>query len=91
MPGLDRRAAAYAQARAELFERMLEDYAFDLDEHDRGERVAEYMREISQHFPDLDEPMRGMLMEEGMTRTAEEAELNRASHPDTKRVVEPET
>jgi len=78
MPGLDRRAAAYAQARNELLHEMLRAGLFDRDEHERGEQVARIVRELKRRYPELDEQMERRLVGEGMQRTYGEATMAEA-------------
>ncbi len=73
MPGFDKREAAYAVARSELFHEMLRGGLFDMDEHDRGENVARIVRELERKHPELDEQMTRRLVGEGMQRTYGEA------------------
>ncbi len=73
MPGFDKREAAYAVARSELFNEMLRGGLFDMDEHARGENVAVIVRELERKHPELDEQMARRLVGEGMQRTYGEA------------------
>ncbi len=76
MAGIDKREAAYTQARSELLHEMLSAGLFDRDEHERGEHVAEIVKQLGEKYPDLDEPMLRRLMGEGMQRTYGDATVN---------------
>jgi hypothetical protein len=43
-----------------------DEYIAELPEHDRGERVAEIVRDLKDRYPDLDDQMGRRLMGEGM-------------------------
>lgn len=75
MPGFDKRAAAYAQARSDLLHEMLKGGLFDLDEHQRGERVAAIVRDLQHRYPDLDDQLVRRLTGEGMQRQYGDAAL----------------
>ncbi|HWV57969.1 MAG TPA: hypothetical protein VNZ57_10995 [Longimicrobiales bacterium] len=75
MPGFDKRAAAYAQARSDLLHEMIRRGLFDRDEHYRGEEVARLVRELKERYPDLDDQMAKRLMGEGMQRQWGDAAL----------------
>lgn len=69
MAGIDKRDAAYSMARSDLLHEMLRGGLFDMDEHERGEQVAEIVRDLQQKYPELDEQMTRRLTGEGMQRT----------------------
>ncbi len=69
MPGFDKRETAYTLARSDLLHEMLRGGLFDMDEHDRGENVAQIVRALKEKYPDLDEQMTRRLVGEGMQRT----------------------
>mgnify|MGYP001130353437 CR=1 FL=1 len=79
MPGADKRAAAYSQARAELFHEMLRAGVFDRDEHERGEQVAGIVRALRRRYPELDEQLERRLIGEGMQRTYGDATMSEAA------------
>lgn len=66
MPGFNRREVSYTQARNELIRTLHDEFTADLPEHDRGERVAELVRELADRYPDLDDQMTRRLMGEAM-------------------------
>lgn len=66
MGSFDRREVAYTQARNELFRRMDAEFAGDLEDADRSQRVSAIVRELQGRYPDLDEPMTQRLMGEGL-------------------------
>lgn len=76
MPGMNKREAAYTQARSELMQRMMDGGAFDLDKHDRGELVREIVRDLQRQYPDLDDQMTRRLTGEGMQRNRGEGRTN---------------
>lgn len=76
MPGFDKRDAAYAQARSDLLHEMLRGGLFDMDEHERGENVAQIVRSLQERYPELDEQMTRRLVGEGMQRTYGDATVN---------------
>jgi|GEM_PF-529462 len=69
MPGFDKRDAAYTQARSDLLHEMLRGGLFDMDEHERGENVAQIVRGLKEKYPELDDQMTKRLVGEGMQRT----------------------
>jgi hypothetical protein len=69
MAGIDKRQAAYTQARSDLMHEMLRGGLFDMDEHDRGENVAQIVRHLRDKYPELDDQMMRRLVGEGMQRT----------------------
>jgi len=79
MPGMDKREAAYSQARADLFHEMLRAGLFDRDEHERGEQVAGIVRDLRQRYPELDDQLERRLIGEGMQRTYGEATMSEAA------------
>ncbi|HLU24111.1 MAG TPA: hypothetical protein VKZ58_00195 [Longimicrobiales bacterium] len=79
MAGIDKREAAYTQARSELLHEMLSAGLFDRDEHERGEQVAQIVRQLGEKYPELDEPMLRRLVGEGMQRTYGDAVFNERS------------
>lgn len=76
MPGLDKRKAAYAQARSDLLHEMLRGGLYDCDEHERGENVAQIVRDLEQRYPELDAPMARRLVGEGMQSRYGDATAN---------------
>src|SRR5687768_15974221 len=64
--GFDKREVSYTQARNDLMRTIRDEFITDLPEHDRGERVAELVRELSDQYPDLDDQMSRRLMGEAM-------------------------
>lgn len=83
MPGTDKREAAYAQARSDLMQRLLDRGAVDMDEHDRGEHVREVVRELQGEYPELDEQMTRRLTGEGMQRNWGEMRTNEITREGT--------
>lgn len=69
MGAFDRREVTYTQARNELFRRMDSEFASELDEQDRSQRVSEIVRDLQARFPDLDDPMTERLIGEGLSAT----------------------
>lgn len=69
MAGIDKRQAAYTQARSDLLHEMLRGGLFDMDEHDRGANVAQIVRHLRDKYPELDDQMMRRLVGEGMQRT----------------------
>ena len=67
MPGFNRRDISYVQARSELLRAIDDEFISDLPDHDRGERVAEIVRDLKDRYPDLDDQLGRRLMGEGMT------------------------
>ena len=66
MAGFNRRDVSYTQARNELMRTIHDEFTSDLPEHDRGERVAELVRDLADRYPDLDDQMTRRLMGEAM-------------------------
>jgi len=64
--GFDKREVSYTQARNDLMRTIRDEFITDLPEHDRGERVAELVRDLSDQYPDLDDQMSRRLMGEAM-------------------------
>ena len=83
MPGTDKREAAYAQARSDLMQRLLDRGAVTMDEHERGEHVREVVRELQGEYPELDEQMTRRLTGEGMQRDWDEMRTNERTREET--------
>ena len=66
MPGFDHREISFVQARNDLMRAIDDEFIAELPEHDRGERVAEIVRDLKDRYPDLDEQMGRRLHGEGM-------------------------
>lgn len=66
MPGFDHREISFVQARNDLMRAIDDEFIAELPEHDRGERVAEIVRDLKDRYPDLDEQMGRRLQGEGM-------------------------
>lgn len=85
MPGTDKREAAYAQARSDLMQRLLDRGAVEMDEHERGEQVREVVRELQREYPDLDDQMTRRLTGEGMQRNWGDMRTNEMTREGTAR------
>ena len=76
---MDKREAAFTQARQDLLHEMLSAGAFDMPEDERRDFVAATVRDIAPRYPDLDDHMVRQLIGSGIRATYGDATLSVAA------------
>jgi hypothetical protein len=76
---MDKREAAYTQARQDLLREMLSAGAFDMSADERRDFVAATVRDIAPRYPDLDDHMVRQLIGSGIRATYGDATLSVAA------------
>ena len=76
---MDKREAAYTQARQDLLHEMLRAGAFDMPKDERRDFVAATVRGIARRYPDLDDHMVRQLTGSGIRATYGDATLSDAA------------
>ena len=76
---MDKREAAFTQARQDLLHEMLSAGAFDMPEDERRDFVAATVRDIAPRYPDLDDHLVRQLIGNGIRATYGDATLSEAA------------